>query len=53
MDPDGNRELIKDMNKGDVVFNYFGPYVRAVSVVTENGGTAREPGPFNAAGKPQ
>lgn len=94
VDPDGNRELIKDMRKGDVVFNYFGPYVRAVSVVTEKWRdsprpdgfekqvdetdqgwlvrthplaqnlqlhreraagitSAGEPGPFNAAGKPQ
>lgn len=34
-DPDGTRELIKELRKGDVVFNYFGPYVRAVSVVLE------------------
>jgi len=97
-DPDGesagDRELLKDMRKGDVVFNYFGPYVRAVSVVLEEwqpgprpagyekqvgesdqGWLVRthalaqnlqlhreraaditavgEPGPFNAAGKPQ
>ncbi|MGO2541323.1 MAG: hypothetical protein ACTH8J_09260 [Specibacter sp.] len=91
---DGSGELIKDLRKGDVVFNYFGPYVRAVSVVSETwedsprpegyeqqvdepgqGWLVRtqplaqnlqlhreraaditavgEPGPFNAAGKPQ
>lgn len=42
-DPDGTRELIKDMRKGDVVFNYFGPYVRAVSVVLEKWQDARRP----------
>lgn len=93
-DTEGTRELIKEMRQGDVVFNYFGPYVRAVSVVLETwqdsprpdgyeqklgepdqgwlvrthplaqklqlhreraaGITAvGEPGPFNAAGKPQ
>ncbi len=34
-DEDGTREFIKELRKGDVVFNYFGPYVRAVSVVLE------------------
>lgn len=97
-DPEGEaeaeREIIKELRKGDVVFNYFGPYVRAVSVVAERwqdaprpegfekqlgepdqGWLVRthplaqnlqlhrqraaditaegEPGPFNAAGKPE
>lgn len=34
-DPNSTAELLKDMRKGDIVFNYFGPYVRAVSVVLE------------------
>ncbi|MHA7271677.1 hypothetical protein [Arthrobacter sp. HLT1-20] len=34
-DGDAEREIIKELRKGDVVFNYFGPYVRAISVVTE------------------
>ncbi|WP_218713223.1 HNH endonuclease [Arthrobacter sp. BF1] len=93
-DPEADRGRIKDMRRGDIVFNYFGPYVRAISAVLEKwqdsprpegfekqldepdqGWLVRthplaenlqlhrqraaditavgEPGPFNAAGKPQ
>lgn len=34
-DAEGTQEFLKELRKGDVVFNYFGPYVRAVSVVLE------------------
>lgn len=43
--PDGVAPL-KDMDQGDVVFNYFGPYVRAVSLVTEKWQAAARPEGF-------
>lgn len=33
--PTNSQLALKEMKQGDVVFHYFGPYVRAVSVVTE------------------
>ncbi|NVM98968.1 hypothetical protein [Arthrobacter sp. SDTb3-6] len=42
----GDRVHLKEMRRGDVVFNYFGPYVRAVSVVTEEWQEAPRPGGY-------
>ncbi len=39
----GNRVYLKEMRHGDVVFNYFGPYIRAVSVVSEKWQDAPRP----------
>ena len=39
----GDREHLKEMRRGDVVFNYFGPYIRAVSVVNEEWQDAPRP----------
>ncbi|MGA7205167.1 MAG: hypothetical protein WBX27_11110 [Specibacter sp.] len=46
-DPDGevpdDRILLKEMRTGDIVFNYFGPYIRAVSIVNEKWQSAPRP----------
>ncbi len=39
----GDRVYLKDMRRGDVVFNYFGPYIRAVSAVSEEWQDAPRP----------
>lgn len=39
----GDTVFLKEMRRGDVVFNYFGPYIRAVSVVSEKWQNAPRP----------